>query len=543
MTTLQQSFGGASGPQVVYTYDSGGRVTAVDRSIGGVGTVVHSTQSYDAGDRLTTLTYKVGGGSALATYLYGYDSSDRLSSETDTSGTYTYNATYTYDNADELTGVTGTNAETYTYDANGNRTMTGYTTPANGGNELTASPGYTYAYDAEGNLAAKTQTSNGNAWTYTYDYRDRLTGVLEKSSLGAVLAQATYTYDALDRRIGFSDFAAGGSTAQTWTVYDGQEPYADFGSSGGLLERYLYGPAVDAILARTSSGGTTAWYLTDHLGTVRDVASTSGTNIDHVAYDSYGNLLSESNPASGDRFKYTGREFDSAIGQYYDRARYYDSVTGRFSGRDPLGFGGGDSNTYRYVHNGPIDSTDPSGLGPYWGGYYNPINYLYDWVYGSTTDFSNYYNAGNIITQEIQMNDQRNQSYDINNFIDSMNGSGDDNYWPQHKEVSERTTSLGQTVAGDVAESYQAAFAMASASKGKGGNDEINRGPKGGKKHTPGHRPEHINQRAKQKGMQKKAANRAARDAERAALREKWNQMSPEQRKLLKGKKGVDPDA
>ena len=92
---------------------------------------------------------------------------------------------------------------------------------------------------------------------------------------------ATYTYDALNRRIG-----ADVNGTQTWTVYDGQNPYADFtpGGSGGavLSERYLYGPAVDEILARTSSGGTTAWYLTDHEGSVRDIVNTSGNELDHL---------------------------------------------------------------------------------------------------------------------------------------------------------------------------------------------------------------------------------------------------------------------
>ena len=40
--------------------------------------------------------------------------------------------------------------ESFSYDANGNETGTGYTTST--GNEQTASPGYTYTYDADGNM-------------------------------------------------------------------------------------------------------------------------------------------------------------------------------------------------------------------------------------------------------------------------------------------------------------------------------------------------------------------------------------------------------
>ena len=73
------------------------------------------------------------------------------------------------------------------------------------------------------------------------------------------------------------------SGSRTWTAYNGTsadaDPYADFNGSGTLLTRYLYGPGVitgavvDEILARTSSGGTTAWYLPDNLGSGPDIVS------------------------------------------------------------------------------------------------------------------------------------------------------------------------------------------------------------------------------------------------------------------------------
>jgi len=210
----------------------------------------------------------------------------------------------------------------------------------------------TYTYDNVGNLTAQTNTNTHVVTTFSYDYRNRLTGVTQGGT-----AIATYTYDALNRRIGFKD-----NGTQTWTVYDGQNPYADFNGSGTLLTRYLYGPAVDEILARTASGGTTAWYLTDKLGSVRDVVDTSGTVIDHVVYDSFGNVTTETNSTNGDRFKFTGREYDSTAGLYEFRARYYSPSAGRFDQTDPIQYSGGDANLYRYVSNVPTSGTDPSGL-------------------------------------------------------------------------------------------------------------------------------------------------------------------------------------
>ncbi len=44
------------------------------------------------------------------------------------------------------------------------------------------------------------------------------------------------------------------------------------------------------------------------------------------------------------------------------RGRYYSPRLQRFLSPDPLGFGGGDVNLYRYVGNDPVDFRDPLGL-------------------------------------------------------------------------------------------------------------------------------------------------------------------------------------
>jgi RHS repeat-associated protein len=94
---------------------------------------------------------------------------------------------------------------------------------------------------------------------------------------------------------------------------------------------------------------------------VRDVVDSQGNILNHLSYDSFGNVTGESNPDVDFRFGYTGREFDEETGQYYYRARYYDSGVGRFISEDPIGFDAGDPNLYRYVLNSPANYTDPSG--------------------------------------------------------------------------------------------------------------------------------------------------------------------------------------
>ncbi len=105
------------------------------------------------------------------------------------------------------------------------------------------------------------------------------------------------------------------------------------------------------------------------LGSVRQQVQTDGTILNEINYDSFGNVVTETNPAEGDRFKFTGREYDDLTALYDYRARWYDANTGKFLSEDPLGFAAGDYNLSRYVGNDPANLVDPSGtevkLGPY----------------------------------------------------------------------------------------------------------------------------------------------------------------------------------
>ena len=121
----------------------------------------------------------------------------------------------------------GTQVESYSYDLNGNRNTTGYTTGTD--NELTASPGTTYTYDADGNLISQTNTSSHVTTTYTYDYRNRLTEV----TVGGTI-MATYTYNALDQRIGIKDSGTPRPGRSTTGTSPDANPYADFNGFRGL---------------------------------------------------------------------------------------------------------------------------------------------------------------------------------------------------------------------------------------------------------------------------------------------------------------------
>jgi RHS repeat-associated protein len=365
------NFFNGKNPSVTLAYDTASRLTSMTRKQTSVGSTITTTFGYDNADRLTGITHTSSAAGTLMTLTYGYDAANQLTSYNGPEGSLTY----TYDVDGQLTNVGGVRIETYSYDKNGNRTMTGYTTGT--GNRSTADGTYTYSYDNDGNMIGRTRTSDGQVTTFTYDYRNRLTEVLIKTSTGTTVQDDKFTYDVENRRIGKNTLSGG----QSWTGYDGVNPYADFNSGGSLTYQYLYGNAIDFLLARVDTSGTTMWYLTDKLGSVREDVNTSGSVLDSITYDSYGNILSESSPSSGDRFKFTGREWDSEIGQYYYRSRNYAPGIGRFESEDPLGFAAGDSNLYRYVFNAPADSADPNGLfGPVFGPVIDPQVLLQAWA-------------------------------------------------------------------------------------------------------------------------------------------------------------------
>jgi RHS repeat-associated protein len=59
---------------------------------------------------------------------------------------------------------------------------------------------------------------------------------------------------------------------------------------------------------------------------------------------------------------FTGQVLDSETGLMLYRNRYYHVELGRFVNRDPIEYGSGDHNIYRYVNNSPVLLFDPTGL-------------------------------------------------------------------------------------------------------------------------------------------------------------------------------------
>ncbi len=91
-------------------------------------------------------------------------------------------------------------------------------------------------------------------------------------------------------------------------------------------------------------------------------AGDTTTVANHIVYDAFGNVTSETNPAIESLFLFTARPLDADTALQNNLNRWYDPRVGRWLSADPIGFGAGDPNLYRYVGNGPLLAIDPTGL-------------------------------------------------------------------------------------------------------------------------------------------------------------------------------------
>lgn len=100
----------------------------------------------------------------------------------------------------------------------------------------------------------------------------------------------------------------------------------------------------------------------DQTGTPRVISDAAGTVVKGLQYDSYGNLLSDSNPSFTLAIGYAGGIADGATGLVRFGFRDYDAAAGRWTSRDPAMYQGSSLNLYAYVNGDPVNAVDPSGL-------------------------------------------------------------------------------------------------------------------------------------------------------------------------------------
>jgi RHS repeat-associated protein len=207
----------------------------------------------------------------------------------------------------------------------------------------------------------------------------------------------SYTYDAFNQLIGESmtPYSGGvaGTTATHRFVYDMQTGQMDlaFDGSGNLTDRFLWGPLVDQILAdekvtSLSSAGSIEWMATNNTGSVSDVFEygSTPTLLDHVVYDAFGGIASQTDSTYQPLFTYNGEYTDPATGLQKHGDRWYDPRAQRWLSQDPI-FPLSGSNPYEYCGNSPTNFNDPSGMAEWWRTQTSGLNYVNPlaWLYGS----------------------------------------------------------------------------------------------------------------------------------------------------------------
>ena len=182
-----------------------------------------------------------------------------------------------------------------------------------------------------------------------------------------------FTYDGLGRRVRIVE--RGGSTnhllwSGTQIVQSSTEP--DSPSVGNTFTTRTYSPEgfsaqswTETSSSPTDTGDAAYYYTRDRLGSIREVMDSTGTIRAQYDYDPYGtrgpNTITV-NPVDSD-FGFAGYYYHAPSGLSLTLFRAYDSDSGRWLNRDPIGEEGG-ANLYSYVGNNPENLVDPRGTNP-----------------------------------------------------------------------------------------------------------------------------------------------------------------------------------
>lgn len=110
-----------------------------------------------------------------------------------------------------------------------------------------------------------------------------------------------------------------------------------------------------------TSGSSTYYLAYDQVGSLRTVTDSSGNIVKRIDYDSFGNVLSDSNPVFTVPFGFAGGLHDRDTGLVRFGLRDYDPTIGKWTAKDPIDFHGGDVNLFNYVVADPINKKDPHG--------------------------------------------------------------------------------------------------------------------------------------------------------------------------------------
>jgi RHS repeat-associated protein len=134
-------------------------------------------------------------------------------------------------------------------------------------------------------------------------------------------------------------------------------------TAGAVTRQYTYGLQRISQTQQIANAWTPSFYGYDGGGTVRLLTDSTGTVTDTCDYDAWGNAVNTTG-STPNVYLYRGEQYDTDLGLYYLRARYFEPLSGRFLTRDPWsGRIAYPATLHKYLYAGgnPIRRLDPSG--------------------------------------------------------------------------------------------------------------------------------------------------------------------------------------
>jgi len=300
------------------------------------------------------------GGSSLTSWSLTKDDAGRITQKQETVDGVTFTYEYTYDPMGRLLTVTkdGALVEEYHYGPNGARSsemnslrgITSRSMSYSDEDHLLTAGSTTYQYDADGFLVTKTKGTE--VTQYSYSSRGEL--------LQVTLPDATvidYIHDPFGRRVAK---IVNGVVVEKYLWQGQTRLLAIYNGNNNLLMRFEY--ADSRMPFALSSGGSTYYLTYDQVGSLRVVADVSGNVVKRIEYDSFGYIISDTNPAFEVPFRFAGGLFDKDTSLIRFGFRDYDPDIGRWTAKEPLIFKAGDTDLYGYCLSNPISCIDPLGL-------------------------------------------------------------------------------------------------------------------------------------------------------------------------------------
>jgi RHS repeat-associated protein len=341
-----------SGHVVTYGFDSQGQVTSV--SLDGA-SVLASAEYFPFGP-VQKWVWANG-----QSYERTFDLNGRIASLTSGPATSSYpdlSQVFGYDSLNRMVSanLAGGQTQSFTYDANGNRTnatvnaaSTTYAYPGTS-HKLSALSGATtrsFTYDNAGNVTAS------QAISYVYDGRGRMKQA----------GSTTYVVNGLGQRVKKN------SGSDLFFAYDeAGHLIGEYDATGAAIEETLWlGDMPVAVVKPTVPTGSEVFYIwADHLGTPRQITDAlDNSRWEWPNSDPFGNSAPNENPSGLGVFTYNlrfpGQYFDVEKGSSYNYFRDYDARLGRYIQSDPVGLRGG-VDTYLYVFAAPLGNADRWGL-------------------------------------------------------------------------------------------------------------------------------------------------------------------------------------